>query len=108
MLLICYLGVFIWTAMILLGPTILSLIEKDTWCNLEEGGEGRMLKISGDGGAGRFKNDLDVDEKHYENPDYDMDPCRYTRVPWLLWLTLEECDFCQRMLMSVLLGGAIG
>ena len=46
--------------------------------------------------------------KKYENPDYDDSPCHLTRIPFLFYLTLEECDLSRRMAVSVLLGGLIG
>jgi uncharacterized membrane protein YhiD involved in acid resistance len=44
----------------------------------------------------------------YANPDYDTNPCRYIRLLPLLGMTLEECDMSRRMVVSVVLGGAIG
>jgi len=44
----------------------------------------------------------------YENPDHNNDPCHYERLPFLLYLTMEEADCCRRMLLSVIMGGAIG
>mmetsp|Transcript_10297 Transcript_10297/g.17077 ORF Transcript_10297/g.17077 Transcript_10297/m.17077 type:complete len:416 (-) Transcript_10297:357-1604(-) len=108
LLVVSYFGVIVWTLLVLLGPLILSFMAKSTWCRIEDQAE-RNSKLSGDGGGGRFMNsEMTSDEKHYNNPDYNTDPCRYLRLPWLAGLTLEECDFCRRMLVSVLLGGAIG
>lgn len=107
MLIVSYFGVIVWTLMVLFGPLLLSFMEKSTWCD-SDGGR-RSLKQSSDGQGNRFINsDMTSDEKHYENPDYNTDPCRYMRIPYLAGLTLEECDFCRRMLVAVLLGGAIG
>jgi len=44
----------------------------------------------------------------YDNPDYNDSPCHITRIPYLFYLTLEECDLSRRMAASVLLGGFIG
>lgn len=44
----------------------------------------------------------------YANPMFHYDPCRYMRLPRLLWLTREECSFGRRLLASVLLGGIVG
>jgi len=44
----------------------------------------------------------------YENPDYHQNPCRNERYIFLLGLTLKECDYARRILVSVLLGGIIG
>jgi len=57
-----------------------------------------------------FNYDVKPDplESEILNPDHIDDPCRYERIPQLFWLTEEECDMSRRMLMSVILGGAIG
>ena len=73
---------FLSTALILFGPIVLS--HTQNWCISTE------------------------EDKDYDNPDYNSDSCRRERVPMLLFLNLEEADFCQRMLVSVLLGSAIG
>lgn len=107
--------------MIFVGPFLLTyVIDKDDWCHsrltqdqrnmflqlqpLADGGDTvhnqRML-----GGSGDFAATAD---HPYPNPDYDTDPCRYVRFPFLSYITMEECDFCQRLAMSVVLGGAIG
>lgn len=44
----------------------------------------------------------------YPNPLYEMTPCKYRRLPQLLFLTPMECAFGRRLVMSVLLGGLIG
>ena len=77
------------TALILFGPLYLTYDGNRSWCTTQEG-------------------DSNDDSKDYENPDYDSDVCLRERIPLLFYLTLEEADFCQRMLVSVLLGGAIG
>lgn len=45
---------------------------------------------------------------HYSNPDYNYHPCYKYRTPHLLYLHLQEVEFAQRMLFSLLLGGIIG
>lgn len=50
----------------------------------------------------------DEEKSKYENPDYNDDPCHLMRIPFLFYLTLEECDLSRRMATSVLLGGFIG
>jgi hypothetical protein len=72
------------TALILFGPMLLTYSGNRSWCVSTQG------------------------DKDYDNPDYNSDICRRERIPMLLFMTLEESDFCQRMLVSVLLGGAIG
>lgn len=72
------------TALILFGPMLLTYSGNRSWCVSTQG------------------------DKDYDNPDYNSDMCRRERIPMLLFMTLEEADFCQRMLVSVLLGGAIG
>lgn len=52
--------------------------------------------------------DSDESTSKYENPDYDNSPCHTSRLPYLLYLTLEECDLSRRMASSVLFGGFIG
>jgi len=52
--------------------------------------------------------DKEQSTKEYENPDYDDSPCHLTRIPFLFYLTLEECDLSRRMAVSVLLEGLIG
>lgn len=44
----------------------------------------------------------------YSNPDYNYHPCYKYRTPYLLFLHLQEVEFAQRMLFSLLLGGIIG
>lgn len=44
----------------------------------------------------------------YTNPDYNYHPCYKYRTPHLLYLHLQEVEFAQRMLFSLLLGGIIG
>jgi len=45
---------------------------------------------------------------HYKNPDTNNDPCYHHRIPFLLGLNLFQMELCQRMLLSILLGSAIG
>mmetsp|Transcript_32485 Transcript_32485/g.48965 ORF Transcript_32485/g.48965 Transcript_32485/m.48965 type:complete len:377 (+) Transcript_32485:206-1336(+) len=104
-LFVCYAVLALWTAVAVLGPIVLLFFDESTWCNVDEFGDQRFLKHSGDPGVSFPEDHLG---KKYENPDYDTNPCRYIRLSYLSWLTLEECDYCQRMLASVLLGGAIG
>lgn len=47
-------------------------------------------------------------QHHYNNPDYNYHPCHRYRTPYLLYLHLQEVEFAQRMIFSVLLGGIIG
>ena len=85
-LIICYILVLLYSILICMGPTLLAyIIPKEEWCGLAAG-----------------------NDKTYNNPDYITDPCRYLRVPQLLYLTMEECDMSRRLLCSVLLGGIIG
>jgi putative Mg2+ transporter-C (MgtC) family protein len=101
---ICYLLVLIYSLLIHVGPLLLYFRAKRDWCLLEAGEGERMLAKNSRDHAGGF---ADADNP-YENPDYDTDPCRYIRLPELCFLTLEECDISRRLLMSVILGGAIG
>ena len=45
---------------------------------------------------------------HYNNPDYNYHPCQRYRTHRLMFLNLQEIEFAQRMILSVLLGGVIG
>ncbi|KAL9190710.1 hypothetical protein ACHAXT_000416 [Thalassiosira profunda] len=47
-------------------------------------------------------------QHRYSNPDYNDDPCHRHRTPYLLYLHLQELEFAQRMIFSLLLGGIIG
>jgi len=46
--------------------------------------------------------------KEYENPDYNKDLCRYQQTYYLLYMTVDECDYARRMLLSVIFGAIIG
>lgn len=46
--------------------------------------------------------------KAYSNPDYDTSSCLWTRRAELGYLNSMECDLTRRLLVSVLLGAAIG
>jgi len=96
--------VIAYTCMILFGPLILLPIDKDEWCSFQEDEFSMLGRSSKDNS---ISND-DETSSEYENPDYITDPCRYKRLPELLYLTLEECDLSRRMLASVIFGGAIG
>lgn len=100
----CYLLVLAYTCIILIGPLVLSFQDETDWCPVYSIADNeRKLKKSKE-----FNWDIPIEDREYDNPDFNQDPCQYARVPQLFWLTLHECDFSQRMLMSVILGGAIG
>lgn len=44
----------------------------------------------------------------YVNPSYRYDVCQHVRLPFLLYLTKQECSFGRRLLAAVLLGGIVG
>jgi len=67
----------------------------------------RALNDANDNNSDR-QSDSQESKPKYENPDYDDSPCHITRIPFLFYLTLEECDLSRRMAASVLLGGLIG
>jgi uncharacterized membrane protein YhiD involved in acid resistance len=46
--------------------------------------------------------------KEYENPDYDKNLCRHQHTVHLLYMTVDECDYARRMLLSVIFGAIIG
>lgn len=46
--------------------------------------------------------------KEYENPDYDKNLCRHQHTIHLLYMTVDECDYARRMLLSVIFGAIIG
>lgn len=128
---LCYLFVVLHAVVILVGPVALSLwLDEADWCGVAaSAAAGGGNDEDGDGEPQRnlqealsattrsteaaatvvFSTDVPIGDRDYKNPDYDTDPCRYVRViPYLLGLTLEECDMSRRMLASVILGGAIG
>ena len=123
---VAYLLVLLYSLLITIGPLWLSYLrEQHEWCDMDDM-DATMATTDGGGARGANSNqnrDLrassrdtahllstaHIDPNHpYENPDYDTDPCRYLRLPELLYLTLEECDVSRRLLVSVILGGAIG
>jgi putative Mg2+ transporter-C (MgtC) family protein len=104
---ICYVLVVVYSILINVGPIALTwIIPKEEWCGLDgtspSSVAGGRRRLSGD-----FK-EASSDHESYANPDYITDPCRYLRVPELLFFTLEECDMSRRLLCSVILGGIIG
>eukprot|EP00565_Helicotheca_tamesis_P001197 CAMPEP_0185725916 /NCGR_PEP_ID=MMETSP1171-20130828/2044_1 /TAXON_ID=374046 /ORGANISM="Helicotheca tamensis, Strain CCMP826" /LENGTH=344 /DNA_ID=CAMNT_0028394155 /DNA_START=86 /DNA_END=1120 /DNA_ORIENTATION=+ len=44
----------------------------------------------------------------FENALFTYNPCRYIRLPTLLYLTRQECMFGRRLIGAVVLGGIIG
>jgi MgtC family len=48
------------------------------------------------------------DRMTFENALYAYNPCWLTRARYLLYMTPEECDFCRRLLASVVGGAMIG
>lgn len=109
-----------YTLVILFGEVILITSEKSKWCSqydpkfdyVNAGIDSEYINKGGssDHHVIEYSDDDDTNStgKNYENPDYNTDPCRYERVPYLLYLTPEECDLCRRMLASVVFGGIIG
>lgn len=107
----CYLIVFVYTIVILIGPLVLSFKDESEWCPIySTNGDAdignRNLKKSSTSPV--FHWDVPIEDRHYDNPDFDQNPCHYVRIPQLCWLTMVECDMSKRMLVSVILGGAIG
>ena len=101
----CYLLAFLYTSLILFGPLALSFHgDESEWCPVYDEND-HMRELTG---SGDFNSEISLADREYANPDYITDPCRYVRLPQLVWLTLEECDMSRRMLTSVILGGAIG
>lgn len=49
-----------------------------------------------------------IEIKAFSNPVYNDNPCRGVRYPFLLFLTIEECDFGRRLVVAVMSGGVIG
>lgn len=96
--------IILYALLITVGPfLLLRYNDKSTWCPYNNDHppdarrqvqtSSRILKTS----------------KSYPNPDYTFtDPCRYYSTPRLLFLSLEQCDFCTRIMVSALLGGLIG
>ncbi|KAG7367407.1 MgtC family protein [Nitzschia inconspicua] len=105
-LLVCYLVVFLFSIIICIGPVMLTfVISTGDWCGLTFDG----FTVE-DTNRELFSGDTATPDSNspYANPDYVVDPCRYLRVPYLCYLTMEECDMCRRLLCSVLFGGIIG
>jgi uncharacterized membrane protein YhiD involved in acid resistance len=111
-----YLTISTFSITIFAGPLALALRDEAVWCPLH------LPNINDYGNITSTKNQTIDEVRHYGvleitsddsaaygNPDYDSNPCRFLRIfPILLGLTLEECDMCRRMMVSVFLGGAIG
>ena len=109
----------LYALLIFVGPFILHfLVDKEDWCHSRLTEEQRDMFLPTELhvtesssihkrmlGSGDFEATA---EQPYPNPDYDIDPCRYVRFPFLAFVTLEECDVCRRLLTAVFLGGAIG
>ena len=77
---------FIYTFIILFGEWIFLPSDQSKWC--------------------KFTNTLN--SKEYENPDYDTNLCRHQQTIYLLFMTVEECDYARRMLVSAIYGAIIG
>lgn len=109
-LIICFLLVLLFSILICVGPILLTyVLPKEDWCGLTTDG----FTADGTNNDNRFLLSGDTEtssdsKSPYHNPDYILDPCRYLRVPYLCYVTMEECDMCRRLLSSVLLGGIIG
>jgi putative Mg2+ transporter-C (MgtC) family protein len=74
-----------------IGPHLLSThMDQSHWCRLNSSTMSSVSNIV------------------YENPDYNPNPCHYVRTPYLSFITIEECDLCTRMIISILFGGIIG
>jgi hypothetical protein len=110
-LIFCYLLVLFFSILICIGPILLTyVLPKEEWCGLTADyfttdgttNDNNRNLLSGD------TETLSDSNSPYHNPDYILDPCRYLRVPYVFYITMEECDMCRRLLCSVLLGGIIG
>jgi hypothetical protein len=44
----------------------------------------------------------------FQNSLYVYNPCLHARARYLMWLTPKECEFCRRLIASVLCGAVIG
>ena len=114
LVLLCCWAVLAFTSLIFLGPFLLSFMDRSDWCpdkktsdpqqQQQQQQQHRRMKTSTD----QLDDGEEENDDVYENPDYITDPCRYSRVALLFYLTLEECDLCRRLFASVLFGGAIG
>jgi len=92
--------VLAYTPVVFFVPLALHFRPRSAWCPLPTAGEADKYNYR--------PFFLDDGESPYENPDYVLDPCRYVRLACLLGLTLEDCDISRRMVVSVLLGSAVG
>lgn len=78
----------VYTGVILLGDVCLLPRDDSVWCRAAK--EGYPIV------------------KDYPNPDANTNPCHYERTLYLLFMNQFECMFSKRMIISVLLGAAIG
>jgi uncharacterized membrane protein YhiD involved in acid resistance len=78
----------VYTVVILFGDVWLIPNDETAWCRAAQNGYPLV--------------------KHYPNPDANNNPCHYERTLYLLGMNQFECMFSKRMIVSVLLGGAIG
>lgn len=96
-LLVCYVVVFVvGTSFICIVPIYLSFYDEEQWCPFDNGN------------ATIFTTNLTALQKFNMNPQFDRNPCYYARMPQFLFFSLEECEFCRRLLVSVLLGALLG
>lgn len=77
---------FLYTIIILFGESFILPKDQAKWC----------------------KYAFVANTKEYENPDYNKDLCRYQQTYYLLYMTVDECDYARRMLLSVIFGAIIG
>ncbi len=86
-----YLSVFlllVYTIVILFGEIFILPSNQASWCSLADTSS--------------------QSSKQYENPDFRIDPCRFHKTIYLLYLTVDECDWARRILLSVIYGAIIG
>lgn len=121
---LAYIVVLFFTLVILIVPTLLHRkLHKSQWCHIYKDHNDSNCQDSSNSSQISQNNctDTAISDNYnlesltfpsktaeYENPDFDTDPCRYLRLPLLVYLTLEEADHCRRLLASVLMGFAIG
>jgi len=85
----------IYTFIILFGEVLLLPPNPQSWCIAAQRHPTTYI----------YRNKI---KKQYENPDYNKDPCRHEHHIHLLYMSISECDYARRMLISVILGSIIG
>lgn len=106
----CYAALVVYTFNVFAGPLWIHLLANPTdWCSLPHNTTYfNATDFAKATDQTTFPSPITAAQLQFLNPDYPTDPCLYLRLPRLLGMTLMECNFCRRLLTSVILGGLIG